>query len=279
MRFPLVSVGGYVRLIGQLGSVQRTMCCYCGNENVASGDYWICFHCESVNRATLLSMKLNDQGLVSTLLEVNRYLLGNEYLNAINEYQKLVARYNEPEMLYNTGLIYMQYSNYQVSLIRYDRKGFMEENSLYREEASALASKAKLILNKASAMCQAKIKENGRNEFIDHTIFMINIKLGRLKSAIVALDSQENHNNEFLVNYEHMVLSAETKDYAATASYATKLLQKGMFSANAFYYIAWALFKTGRSKEALELLSALGKELQGGNVLALAQEIQKATTI
>jgi hypothetical protein len=76
-----------------------------------------------------------------------------------------------------------------------------------------------------------------------------------------------------------MVLDAELGKYAETAAHALELLKRDNFSANALYYLSWALFKTGRERDSLHLITALGKQLQSNNIIALTNEIQGAIRV
>lgn len=279
MDFPGIQTGLYIKTIRQLGTVARTMCGYCGNENAVTSDVWICFHCENANRATDLSIKLNDKDFVNTISEVNEHLSNNDYDGALAAYNNIVTKYKAPGITYNYGLLHLQYSNYEISLIRYDRKGFMEENAILREKASALVSKAKLLFNKAIAECADMAKAEGSNEFVAYTLLIINIKLKNLRAAMKNIEEIKTHNNIYLTDYSEMLFNAEAGRYIEAAKYAKELLKKGQFSPNACYYMGWALFKAGRHREAKELIGALGTQLQNNSMFALNLEIEKSMRI
>jgi hypothetical protein len=276
MRFPRIDVNLYLNLIRQMDTVQRVVCCYCGKENVAAGNMWVCFHCELLNNYTVLSLKLNDTQLMNTLMLVNDKISDNDYDGAISEYKTLLDRYNEPEYTYNYGLLHIQYSNHEISLIGYDKKGFMEENAALRVKGSALASRAKLILNRASSECQKGMKTGLGSILLDYVYFITNIKLGKAKIARRAIGMMAGYNAPFVNNYCEMVFNAETGRYAETAYCAAALLKKGSFSVNALYYAAWAMFKTGRGRDALRIINALGNQVQNSSILALAEAIEKS---
>jgi tetratricopeptide (TPR) repeat protein len=271
-----VNVKACVNTINKLSTLKRTPCGYCGNENAAIGDLWICFHCESVNYTSMLGIKLNDPDLQASLSKVNGYLSDGELAKATETFDYIASKYKEPQFLYNSGLLYLQYSNSEIAKIRYDRHGFMEENAVFRESGSKLTSRALMILNKASEMCLRELNTGTSHDYMAYTYFIINIKLGKPNEAKRAIDIIEKFNNKYLATYANMVLSAELGKFHETIEYAGAQLKSGQFSANSFYYIAWSLFKLGKFKDSMQIMDALNKQTQNNSVIALTNEIAKA---
>ncbi len=276
---PIINTYSYLKMANTLGSIKRIRCGYCGNENAALGGIWICFHCENVNDNTVLLMKLNNTDLMDTLEKVNGFLASDNYEQALAMYGEMVAKYKDPCMTYNYGLMHLQYSNYEIASIRYDRKGFMEENAMHREKGDALASRAKLVLNRASVECQKKIDTENTEGLWYYTLFIINIKLHRMKTAMRAMDKVKDYSNEYLNSYCRMIFNAETGNYYNVAKSSVELLGKGQFSPNALYYVSWTLFKAGRLKDSLVLITALDKQLQNSSTVALKEEVEKAMVL
>lgn len=280
MKFPAINVSTYTNLANQLSSVQRIVCGYCGRATPATGERWVCSHCELAISGTTLSIILNDKERVATLTDIDEHMEANDYQSALAGYDKLIAKYSSPELFYNSGLVYMQWSNFQIESIRYDRKGFMEENAKYRESGSALASKAKLMFNRAYSVCQKGIgTAASANDFAAFTWFMSAIKLGRFRNAGQIRDLLKSYNSDYMTSYAEMVLNAELGKYAETATFAVQLLKKDRFSANALYYLSWALFKSGKEKDSLRLITTLGKQLQNNNIIVLTAEMQNAMQV
>ncbi len=277
-KFPSVNVNQYVNIIDKLGTVSRTMCVYCGNNNVPSGDMWLCAYCENANSGSMSSIKLKDTSLVNSLSIVTTAIAKNDFKTAIIEYDKIITRYGEPGYMYNYGLLHFQFSNFLVGAIRYDRKGFMEENSILREQASIVASTAKKILNRAAFMCKTDMSTGKGNDLTMYTMFIISIKLRKMKTARKAIELLNQLGNQYLTTYSEMVFNAEAGRYPELVNYATELVKKGQLSINAFYYIAWALFKDRKYADSKRILDALNKQLQNETIIALSNELEKATS-
>ncbi len=259
--------------------MNRATCVYCGHENITAGDVWVCNYCEmAMNSANAMS-KLGDGTLQESLKAVNGGISAGNFDAALAEYEKLAAKYKEPQFYYREGLICFQQSNAEVEQVRYDRKGFMEENAVHRANASKIESKAKTILYKASVLCQTEMKSGIEDPFLGFAYFMINVKIGNLKTAKDGIAVIDKHGNAYLSGYANMVFSAELGRYWDVIAHANALTKSDMFSPNAYYYIAWALFKLRRHRESMHIVRELEKYIKTGSVYALMHDIQKTSTI
>ncbi|MCL5430437.1 MAG: hypothetical protein M1504_03085, partial [Candidatus Marsarchaeota archaeon] len=86
----------YKKDIDALGLTQRAVCEYCGNENIADKDVWICFYCESVNYSAILALRSQDAELMNIVTRMNGFVSEGNYGEAINEHKKLFDKYNDP---------------------------------------------------------------------------------------------------------------------------------------------------------------------------------------
>ena len=103
-----------------------------------------------------------------------------------------------------------------------------------------------------------------------------NIKLKKIKTAKRAILILKDLKSNYLASYAEMVLNAEIGNYKETLKVAQTLPAD---SANAFYYMGWALFKMGKESEAKKLIGALSLQFQSEVTVALSSEIEKAMRI
>ncbi len=260
----------YVRLLERAAAGQISKCVYCGNENRTVNDTWICTVCENINYAGTL----RDPNLFPALDNVNQLIDERKYDEALAAYEKIMSQYNEPAYIYRYALLIMEQSNYEVSCIRYDRPGFMEENAVHRERASALHSKWKRIMNKALVACNDEIANAGGNQFLAYTLFILAIKLGKPKTAKRAIGIQERYNTPSVVAYENMVLSAELGLPHDTEKAAAELIRTMSFPLNAFYYLTWSMVKLGQYQDAAGMSARLSIYIQNDSLRALMQAIK-----
>ncbi len=271
-----MQIGQEMKFIKELARMKRQMCPFCGNSSPADAETWVCCFCENANSDTMLSIRMKDGALLATLSNVESAIGRGDFENALKEYNGIVARYNDPGFIYAYGLLHIQYSNSLIASISYDRKGFMEENAVLKENAVKVASKAKMILNKANVICKRLMTADTHSELLAYTLFIINIKLKKIKTAKRAILILKDLKSNYLASYAEMVLNAEIGNYKETLKVAQTLPAD---SANAFYYMGWALFKMGKESEAKKLIGALSLQFQSEVTVALSSEIEKAMRI
>ena len=272
-RMPRINVNAYVRGIASLSNAKRQACGYCGNENAAASNVWVCAYCESANFLSTLSLKQSDEALMGALSNAIGAMIDDDYEAAAAEYDKIAVRSPDPQTLYGQAVFYFAYSNNEVASIRYDRPGFMEENAMHREKASAMHSKALRILSKVSYLCDKSAKEAHMDAALGFTFFMASVKMGDLKTARRAIDIIEVYGNTFLGSYARMVFGAELGQYADVVVHAQELLKADNFSPNAYYYTAWALFKYGRANDARRMFRALEGQIQSNSISAMVERL------
>ncbi len=273
MAFPVIYPKHLQEQMKIAGSAKAIMCGYCGNENYSDSDLWVCSHCENPNQASLITISLNDPVLMGAIASTNKLLQQNYVRGALAEYEKVTKNYADPGFIYYYALLHIQASNYEVSQIRYDRKGFMEENATHRSAASDFASKARRLLFKTAVVCQKNMAEDQKNPLLPFVLFMASVKLGNLRTAKRAVEQLSQLESPLLLKYADMLYNMELGKYDIAASRALEMTKKGFMSINAFYYISLALLKVGRIDMAQTLLGAYGKYVQNNSVNALAGAI------
>ena len=274
MRFPGVNVKNYLYLIERAASQKRVACCYCGAENFSDRDLFICYNCELANSEAACTMRKSDQALAVRMAKIDAFLAKGDCAGAESEYENISNTYKDPESLYNSALLNIRCSNAERAAVRYDREGFMEENSVHMENASKRKSRAGLFLNRAALICEGVFKKGNWEKTLPFTFFMINIKLGNLKTARRALGMLREAGDPYLIGYAQMVFAAEQLKPEETASASVDVMKINP-SPSALYYLAWAFFKGRKYRESTELLSGIRKYVDTSNVDALIAEIEK----
>ncbi len=276
--FPRIDAKAYTNLLNKIAAGGRVMCQYCGNENVALGDTWVCAYCENANYASILAIKLRDAELVKSLNLVNDYLSESDFDSALAEYEKILDSNDEPGFHYRYAQLIIQYSNYEVASIRYDRPGFMEENALHRELSGTLDSRAKMILSKTAVACEIAFRNGNKDPFVLHAYFMSNLKLKNLKTAKRASEMTAMYSKP-LQEYQQMALAAELGDATATATTADSQIKKVFSPINAFYYLTWSLVRAKRLEDAKVFITKLSGYIPNSSVKALEKEITNAMQV
>ena len=278
MKFPNINVKSYLHLAEKAAAQERLECCYCGAENFSDKDLWICYNCELANYGVTRAIWMNNKILVGQVAQVNKLIGEDNFAGAATGYEEILGMLAEPEFLYSCALVHKRNSNHEISLIRYDRMGFMEENAAHKENAINESNRAALLLNRASLLLDGRFRGGDRTPSSIFTFFMINIKLGNLKTARRAIDMLKLADNLYLFKYAQMVFNAELLKPEEAANASVELLKAGP-SVNALYYLGWALFKGRRYREAGEILTGIRKYIDTGNIDAMLQNIEKANGV
>ncbi len=263
---------GFVKI---LGTLERIPCPYCGNDTLTmnKNDYWICSHCECPIYGP--SLPENAQGgEAAAISNINSMIERGDYQSAVTEYDKLIKDHGTAAHWYRYGMLYVEYSNAEVSAIKYDRKGFMEENSEHREKAGALLSKAKLLLYKALRVCQNSFDQEVADPQTAFIYVMASTKLGDPRGIKKGLAILMNMKSDMLIEYGGMMLSVTLADHNNVILHADKILTQDLFSVNALYYMAWALFKKGKANDAMKILKGMSIFIHTPSMDGLVKEIE-----
>lgn len=255
------------------------MCECCGVETASVGDMCICSNCENMVVTNRNILEKKDHVLLDTLDKINKSLSEFKYDDAIALYEKLMADRKEPSLMYAAAIAYLKYSNYEIMQIGYQKPGFMEGNTMYRDNASKLTSTAKKLLTKSISTANAEVAKGNNSLNLVYTCFLAAVKMENVKGAQYTVQIIQKMGNEYIYNYSQMVFDAMIDNHDDVIKVADKLTKKDSFSINAFYYIALALFKKGKSKDAKLILEGLNGLIKSQNLEALIFQINEQTTI
>ncbi|MGC8651824.1 MAG: hypothetical protein ACP5UH_01055 [Candidatus Micrarchaeia archaeon] len=228
-------------------------CMYCGAENISFGGVAICTNCEGIASST--TPQAADHNRVDAVREISTHNRLHEYEESIKIYEQLFNTAKDPMLLYAEALTYIAYSNYELSRISYDREGFMEENAEHNYHASELTSKAKLLLAKCSSMLRSGTPLSDAKTSAYH-LFLAYLKFGDTAAARSALYNVKKLDGT-LYEYASMQLGSEIGDFKGVLQHSEVLLKARWQPHIALYYAAYALFKTGKTKEAKAIMGSI----------------------
>ena len=263
----------YIKVIEEgLRHSRSVMCRTCGSHTPIYGNEGICYNCENLIVTERDSLIMGDE-LARMLDSYNKKIMDGDYADAISEYESLLKKYDMPQYLYMNGINYLKYSNYKVSQIRYDRAGFMEENSDYKKESIDLFSQARLFFNKTITAAKQSLPEKDiASDSALYLIFLSYMKLDDFRGGEYYLKKLMNLNN-FLSDYSEIIFDSAIENYDSILKKCDLMLKKGEFTFTLFYYVAFALFKKRRYKKAQNILAALSKIIPNSSIDTLLDEI------
>jgi tetratricopeptide (TPR) repeat protein len=268
----MASASHYLKFLAAAAKSGRVlMCPFCGAYTTSINNQGICHSCENIIALDRSALMKNESALCTMLDDYNKQLSAQDYEAALKAYDTVLAKYPTPNYMYVKALTYISYSNYELSKIRYDLPGFMEDNSVHRENSSRMFSSAKLLFNKAiyhanSATAQPSDSVTYGSEYI---MFLSAIKLGDLASAKSHLDRIRASNNLYISAYAGVVLDSSLGNFEAVSHAADSMLKSNNFPVNILYYVAYAQFKLGRHGDAEKLTKALGSMFNNKTIASL----------
>jgi tetratricopeptide (TPR) repeat protein len=257
----------------------QLMCLYCGEETLTTGDIAVCSNCESLVYDTSSALRSKDATLFENLLEIKKGIVANDYDKVLALYDKLIAANKDPAYLYAKALVYIKYSNSQISSIRYDREGFMDENVPLRDTAAKYTSLARATLNESLNVSAVDIAGTKPPLTSVYTTFLCQIKLTDFRGASNTLQIIKNMQNVYVAEYSAMVLESNLRHDDEALKHAEFLLEKGAFSVNAFFYIALALFDKKNYSEARKIADLLKKVMKNNSIDVLLYNIEQEVSI
>ncbi len=257
--------------IAKSGSVAS--CPYCGSKTIYAGSYCFCSGCE----ALIYPAKSNSQSaeITEAVSAISKAGATADFKGAISACDAAFSISKSPWFLYIKGIVQIEASNNETSLISYDKPGFMEENAEHRYNASELYAAARLSLFKAVNTVVSTSKEAPALD-TNYLAFLASIKLKDYQAAKHYLDVLSGHNNDTAVSYSKMLLFNGVGTYRDSLLNAEKLLSKTQFSVNALYYAAFALFKLKKKKEAKAAIETAIKYISTQPVLSMFKTIKEA---
>ncbi|HIH50614.1 MAG: hypothetical protein ABSE71_01645 [Candidatus Micrarchaeaceae archaeon] len=263
----------YLAFLGALENSNRTLLCgYCGYEIASIGKSCICTNCESPVFSARREFEARNHTLLEALDSIAAYARDRRYDDAIAGYEKLIALNKDPYLMHAEALLYLQYSNYELAKIQYDRPGFMEENALHRDKSAKLASSSKRLLAKGISAAESEISNGNNSSLTLYSLFLCQMRLEDYRGAQESLKELKS-GPKYLSSYASMLFHIGIGHYDAAIADAETLLNEKSFSVNALFYIGFSKFKKGQARDAKKILSALSRVLSNESVEALLKEI------
>jgi tetratricopeptide (TPR) repeat protein len=270
-----MNIARYMKLLKVVeDSGSMLMCTSCGVETLSLGSIGVCSNCESLIYTTRNSMAGTNPDLLNSLEVINKSVSDGDFELAIATYDSIGSQ--RPSLLYAEALVYIKYSNREVSNINYGRKGFMEENAVHRSKASNLISKSKRLITKAISLATEEMNSGTGSLDTVYALFLLQTKLGRLKSASGTLQVLNGMGNTYLNEYAGVVFSTSAKRYDDALKRADAMMVVNHLPLNTFYYASLALFKKGMLSESTALLERLQHLMSSTNVESLLEETKRA---
>ncbi len=267
----MAGVSYYIKLLNAaVKSGRSLMCPFCGAYTISINNQGMCHICENTISADRAALMKTESELCTMLDDYNKQVSNSDFDAAIKTYDSILAKYPMPNYTYVKALTHIYYSNYELSKIKYELPGFMEENSVHREVASRMFSYAKLLLNKSIFDAEKAASGSQSTYGVEYTMFLSAIKLGDLRVARSHLDKLRQSGNKYIAAYAEIVYDSNIGDFTALLRNADMALKSKDFAINIFYYIAYALFRLGRRADAAKLSKALSGIMTSSTINALS---------
>jgi tetratricopeptide (TPR) repeat protein len=259
-----------------LKGTKRMTCVYCGTDTPIIDGKGICSWCENLILREVGAMEKLESMHLDRLGDISTGIAKGKFDDVMKIYDGIETTSKEPGFPYAHGLALVAYSNQVTSMIEYNRKGFMEENIVYRDKAAALYSTARLKFNRAISLSDTNLWNGERANEMLYTSFLAQIKLGKLKAAQFAIESIKNLGDVYLWAYSDMIMAVALEKYEEALKHALGLTEEKHFSANAYYYIAFCLFKKRQYKDAEMVASKLSGIVSTAALSSLNGRIREA---
>ncbi len=259
---------------------KRFLCQYCASETLTVGSVCVCSNCEMPVYFDADVLRVRSPHTFATISEIKSAIEKNDYDAAIKLYDDLYQNGKDAGYLYAKALLSIKESNSSIAQIRYDRQGFMEENTPLRDGGAKLASSARASLSEVIKACESQLKNEERPPLgATYLTFICHIKLSNLREASVISSILNKIDSAYLGPYSRMVLSLNLHKPEDTIKNAERLLTQETFSINSLFYIALAKFDRGMYKESKEIVNLLKPYLPSSALDSLSYEITEAESI
>ncbi len=265
-------ISGAIRLAK--ASNATLFCGYCGTETMVVGRAGVCSNCEMPIEQDARAFSEKNPELSAVLGTIRVAVRKGDFDTAAKAYDDAFAKYKDPGFLYAESLVRIRHSNATIAQIRYDRKGFMEENTAYRNKGAQLTSSAKLLLAKAISVCNNSLAA-GLTPGNAYLLFLCYNKMGKARAAGSTIGLIEKTGSIYLSRYAKMAHDAAVRDYKALMKDAEAMLAKDSFSVNAFFYLALSALKNGDEGRALRIIDGTRQFAANGSMGSLAADVKR----
>ncbi len=215
----------------------KLFCTYCGVETICLGGTGFCSNCEQRLSYTGEQFGAANPEICASITSVAQMLRNMEYDKAASVYDGIAASNRDSGYLYAAAVARILHSNHKISLIRYDRQGFMEQNAEFRNDAAALAAEAKALLAQIIAREAQESSPRGM-----YTLFLAHLKLRQMRAANALLERLRLAGDQLASGYAAMLLESALGRYDKALEAAERLVSAESFSINAVFYAARAFY-------------------------------------
>ncbi len=216
-----------------------------------------------------------DSELAQWLEQYNEFIEDENYPFAIEVYNQIINIYKTQEYLYVHGINYIKYSNFMIGRIRYNREGFMEENSAYKKASNEIYYNAKLFLYKSINLID--LNTNTNSDDMPNSIYvklLAQIKLGDIRGAYDSIERITFSDNKYLTSYSNILFyDASDNVDMVIKTIDTMINEYNDYPITVFYYLAKALYKKRQWKNADRIIKSLSKLVYNKSIEHLSKNI------
>ncbi len=275
---PMRNGSYYVSLLHDFKG-RRVMCEFCGTETASESDLCICSGCECLASSSREGLEAKDHELLGALDSIRKSTESKDFAAAAAAYDALTVSRKVVQLDYAAAVAYIRASNSELTEINYMKEGFMEDNPKHRVKSEKLMLSAKNLLARAIATAESEMAKGEASTGSMYGRFLSMLKMDMGRGASQAAKELEKSGNKFVSGYANMLLLSHKGDYRNLLASAEEFTRKGNFSTNAFYYVAYALFRLGKAKDAKAVMEALKGLMSNVNSEALLFEIDASLSI
>lgn len=245
-------------------------CPYCMSKTISVASYCVCSWCEALIHEK--NSDITNSEVFDAIKSIKLNYNDKKFTDSIASADKAFSLTKNPWFLYIKGIVQLSASNEEISLISYDKPGFMEENAVHRENGSKLYADARLSLYKSISSANSNSVDS---KALDTTFlqFIASIKLQDKTAAKHYLDELSELKNQTILNYAKVLLFSLNGLFEESLKHAQLLLSNQNFMACALYYYAFDLFKLHKTKEASLAISEAIKYISTPSAFALHESI------
>lgn len=253
-------------------------CIYCGEETLCTGDWGFCSNCEMPVYIDHDALKGKYPEIYTRVGQLAEQVGSGMLDEAANTCDALVKYTNDPAYLYEKGLVLIKHSNHETMQIRYDLDGFMEDNTIHRNNASSFASMARGAFIGAINAEQQMLGMGKASLGATFVSFLCSIKLLNIREASLMCAELEKLDQSY-GDYARMVLELNLGHPDAVLGRADAMNGRGRFVLNGVYYAALAMMDRRRYDDAKRIGVMLKGHVPDNAFDLLMKGVIEATTI
>ncbi len=252
---------------------KKVRCDYCFCEFQAISEREFCPFCELPLFGNAEAAHITNSQIIEVGTGFRKKLESGDYDGADTDFVRLMAQSGNPMLSYVYGIFCISSSNAEISKIRYDREGFMEANTKFRDSAAQKYAKARASMH---SYLFAYEKSGDNSLSLTYAAFLAYSKLGMERPASLSLESIKNQDKEgHTYRYARMVSYSYSEMYKELLREAREISIDAP-SHNALFYLSLALLKTKRPAEAMKTAKAAAESLKDKRFLEIVKDASTA---